>query len=78
MKIVITMDDKTEKVYQNITDYYVCVRQLEPMQGKKGKMAMLPETKSFSHSTGKIRELLKEIRQSIEEIQDVIRGSRSS
>ena len=73
MKITFEDDDKKVTVFQNIIDAYLCVRQLEPMKGKKGKMANLPETKSYSWGVN-VRELVKEVNQSLVELQEYLRS----
>lgn len=78
MKLTIELDDGKEIVHQNITDMYVAVRKLEPMQSKRGKPAVLPETTSFSFGSN-VRELVKEVAQSLVELQDFLRNNvRSS
>lgn len=77
MKITIDLDDGKKQVFQNVTDAYLAVRQLEPMQNKKGKSALLPETRSFSWGAN-LRELVKEIRQSIVELDDVLKGIQNA
>ena len=74
MTITVEDDDGKTQVFQHVTDAYLCVRQLEPMQQHNGnRMAMLPETRSFSWGSN-VRELVKEIRQSLDELQDFLRG----
>jgi hypothetical protein len=75
MKITIQHDDGKTEVFQHVTDAYLCVRQLEPMQGKKGKTAVLPETKSYSWGA-RVRELVKELAQSTLELQDYLKKLR--
>lgn len=70
MKIIIEHDKKKKEVFDKITDAYICIRQLKPMTDKK-KIAMLPETKSYSWGVN-VRELLKELRQSEVEIQNML------
>ena len=72
MKITLEDDDKKVTVYQNITDVYFCIRQLEPMK-KGAKIAMLPETRSFSFGSN-VRELVKELGQSLVELQEYLRS----
>lgn len=80
MKIVVELDSGKTETYNNVTDAYVCVRQLEPVYTDKdqkiiSKMAFLPETRSYSWGAN-ARELVKEIRQSLEELQNFLnRGS---
>jgi len=72
MKITIEHDDGKTQVFQNVTDAYVCVRQLEPMRSTT-KFAILPETRSYSWGSN-MRELVKELTQSLTELQDYLRG----
>ena len=76
MKIVVELDDEKKEVYQFVTDAYLAVRQLEPMGNKKGKVAVLPETKSYSWGPN-IRELTKEVAQSLVELQELLRGLKN-
>jgi hypothetical protein len=73
MKITIELDDAETLVFQNITDYYIAVRQLEPYSDSKG-LYSLPETKSFSRG-GNVRELVKELSQSLIELQDFLKAN---
>lgn len=72
MKITIEHDDGKKEVYQYVTDAYLAVRQLEPMQSKQGQPAVLPETRSYSWGAN-LRELVKEVRQSIFEMEDTLK-----
>lgn len=76
MKIVFTDDNDKTTVFQNITDVYFAVRQQVPVANKEtAQIAMLPETRSFSWGSN-IRELAKEVQQSLVELQDVLRSQR--
>ena len=76
MKIVVTLDDenKTEIVYQHIIDAYVMVRTSEPVESDDGRLAYVPGVKS--NSWGDLREIIKELRQVVYEIE--ANGQRSS
>lgn len=76
MKLTIEKDDGTEEVHQNVTDYYLAVRKLEPMMDSSNELALLPETRSFSYGSN-LREVAKEVAQSLVEIQDFLRESRN-
>jgi hypothetical protein len=77
MKLEITKDDGKKEVFQNITDLYIAVRQLQPMMNKKQEQAILPETRSFSYGDN-VRELTKEITQSLVELQDYLRSLKTN
>jgi hypothetical protein len=68
MKITIEEDDGKGTVHQHVTDFYIAVRKMEPMQDGNGKMAVLPETRSWSIGPN-LRELVKELRQSLIELE---------
>ncbi len=72
MKLEITKDDGTSEVYESVTDYYLSVRQLQPMAKADGEIAFLPETRSYSAGPN-VRELVKELQQSIVELQEFLR-----
>jgi hypothetical protein len=74
MKITIELDDAETLVFQNITDYYIAVRQLEPYSDSTD-VSYLPETKSYSRG-GNVRELVKELSQSLIELQDFLKAKR--
>ena len=69
MKVTIEYEDKVE-VFNHVTDAYVCIRTEEPYQAGE-QLALMPETKSFSYGNN-VREILKEVRQSIVELQEYI------
>lgn len=74
MKITIEKDDKSKEVFDNVTDAYIAVRQLKPMISEDNKnTAFLPETRSYSWGDN-VRELVKEIQQSIIELQDILKN----
>lgn len=78
MKITIDHEGESDTiVYQNVTDYYLAVRSLEPMTNSEGDMATLPEVKSHSWGAN-LRELAKEVAQSLYEIQDYLKQKRSA
>lgn len=72
MKITVQHDDGKVEVFQNITDAYLCVRQLDPVKPRDGDIAMLPQTRGYSWG-GNVRELVKEITQAIVELQELLR-----
>lgn len=75
MKITIEHDDGKKETFQSVTDAYLAIRQLQPMQEKKKDIALLPETRSYSWGVN-LRELVKEVRQSLEELNEILRAER--
>jgi hypothetical protein len=75
MKITIEEDDGKETVHQGVTDIYVALRKMEPVMSREGQFSMLPETRSWSIG-GNLRELVKELRQSLLELEDTLRTMR--
>lgn len=71
MKIIVETADKKKIVYQNVTDAYLVVRQAGSFKGLKGDIITGIETKSWSWGSN-IRELTKEIRQSLFELQSFL------
>jgi len=74
MKVTIEKDDGEIEVFQNVTDLYIALRQLKPIKEKNSEPALLPETRSYSWGSN-LRELVKEITQSVIELQNFLRGS---
>lgn len=72
MEIVIK-NGEDETVYQNVDGYYLAVQQLTPLSNSDGDMAM--ERRMKSYSVGEARELIKEMRQSIHELQRHMDGT---
>lgn len=76
MKLTVEQDDGKTIVYQNVTDIYLAVRQLDTVQSAKdGSPALLPVTASHSWG-GNVRELVKEVQQSLVELQDYLKEQR--
>jgi hypothetical protein len=79
MKITIQHEDgeggngKIE-VHQNVTDYYLAVRKMEAQSDGKN-ISLLPETRSFSFGSH-LREIAKEVAQSLLEINDFLRTQK--
>ena len=75
MKITIQHDDGQEEIIQDITDFYVAVR-LHKLMTTPGNIATYVEQgRSWSRGTN-IRELVKEVQQSLVELQDHLREHR--
>jgi hypothetical protein len=76
MKITIEKDDNTSQVFEDITDAYLSIRRAEPMMSDKG-MAVELQTRSYSWGSN-LREIAKELSQSLVEIQSILRGGRDN
>ena len=76
-KITIEHEGKKKEVFQDCSDLYIAVRQLKPMMNKKMKQAVMPETRSFSYGDN-VRELVKELAQSLVELQEFLKKSNDS
>lgn len=76
MKLTVELDDGTTEVYQNLTDLYVSYRYTD-LVAEKGADHLVRVQFSRSRSWGgNLRELVKEVAQSLVELQDHLRGSR--
>lgn len=76
MKITIEKDDDTTEVFQNISDLYIAFRQRDIKYEKESKRLLENATvRSFSWGTN-VRELIKELQQSLVELQDFLRRTR--
>jgi len=76
MKITIELKDGEEVVFNNLTDLYVAYRAVEP-QELRGEFYLTPDVRSYSWGSN-TRELIKELAQSLVELQDIHKnGSRS-
>ncbi len=79
MKLTIEHDDgRSPEVFQYVTDLYIVVRQKEPVLAWKDKKQVdsVIRTRSFSWGSD-VRELVKELQQSLVELQDFLRGQRN-
>lgn len=76
MKVVITKDDGSEIVFKDVSDCYISVRQLTTVVHDK-QPKLVVETKSWSWG-GNVRELVKEIQQSLVELQEYLRSKNAS
>lgn len=68
MKITIEKDDGSKEVFQGVTDYALNVRQWRPVL-VKDKPTEILVSHSFCHDTGGLRELVKEMRQAVIDLQ---------
>lgn len=77
MRVIIEKDNGVEEVFQNITDLYIAYRQTELVNRQQDKFA-IQRTVTKSHSWGSnVRELVKEVTQSLVELQDFLREQRN-
>lgn len=76
MKIMIEDSEGKTTVYQYVTDYYLCVRQTEHWADEGHRKVLVPATRSFSWGSN-VRELVKEVAQSLVELQDFLRSKRN-
>jgi hypothetical protein len=73
VKLIVHHDDGKTEVFQNVTDLYVAYRQESKVVGLKDDFVNLV-TQTRSHSWGSnLRELVKEVQQSLIELQDFLR-----
>lgn len=76
MKITIERDDDTTEVFQDISDLYIAFRQQRRVSTEQFPvLTTITEVKSFSWGAN-IRELVKELQQSLTELQDFLREQR--
>ena len=77
MRVTVQHDNGKEEVFQHITDLYICYRQTQSMtDGDAQYMSLVPVMRSHSWGAG-IRELVKELQQSLVELQDFLRELRN-
>lgn len=76
MKITVEKDNGEEEVFQNITDLYIAYRQEAKVVGLKNNFVnIIAQTRSHSWGSA-LRELTKEVQQSLVELQDKLREMR--
>jgi len=75
MRLTIEKDDGTTEVFQNILDLYVVVRREEKALFEADKLGLYIKTTSHSYGSN-VRELVKEVSQSLVELQDYLREQR--
>mgnify|MGYP001220101895 CR=1 FL=1 len=76
MKITIENDNGETEVFQNISDLYIAYRQESKVVGLKDNFVnILAQVRSHSWGAN-IRELTKELQQSLVELQDFLREQR--
>jgi hypothetical protein len=76
MRVTIEKDNGETEVFQNITDLYIAYRQEVPVYDVECKFDYIPQVRSHSWGSN-VRELVKEVQQSLVELQDFLRGQRT-
>lgn len=71
MRILVTRDDGTTEAFENVTDAYLAVRQSTPWTDGN-HMTFRDEMRSYTWGNN-VRELAKELAQSVLELQDFLR-----
>jgi O-succinylbenzoate synthase len=72
--VSVEQDDGQVTVYQYVTDVYIALRQEEPAQ-RDGLLTIITKVSSSSWGAN-VRELVKEVQQSLVELQDFLKGRR--
>ena len=74
MKIIIEHDNGTRETFQDVTDAFLAARQYKPMAMREERpgLVMVPDVRSWSWGAN-IRELLKELRQSVVELESILK-----
>lgn len=76
MKITILKDDGEEIVFQEVIDALISVRQIVPISSEDGTLMQSVQCRSQSWGANP-REIIKEMRQSIYEMQRILDGRNS-
>lgn len=77
MKVIVEREGHPTEVFQNITDLYIAYRQESKVVGlKENFVNIIAETRSHSWGSN-LRELVKEVQQSLIELQDFLREQRN-
>jgi hypothetical protein len=72
---IIVKDGEYEATYRDVTDMYLAVRQAQPYKHEDA-VGFEIQTRSYSRG-GNVREIVKEIQQSLVELQEHLRRGRS-
>ena len=75
MTIIVELDDGTKHVYKDVYDAYLAVRHGLATVDPEGRVAVMPDIRSYSWGSN-LRELVKEVSQSLVELQDTLREMR--
>jgi hypothetical protein len=76
VKIAITREDGLTEVFEDVTDCYIAYRQ-ETLRTDGQRAWPTLDIRSHSWGTGHLRDLVKEVQQSLVELQDFLRGQRN-
>lgn len=77
MKITVELDDGRVLVYDKVSDAYLSVHQCMLMADDQGRVFEQPVIRSNSWGSN-LRELVKEVSQSVIELQDLLREHRNA
>jgi hypothetical protein len=77
MKITVEGLPTGTEVFDEVSDAYLCVRQLQPMGSTEKGLSFLHGVHSHSWG-GNVREMVKELRQSTLELEDWLKQRRGS
>jgi len=75
MKLTIEYDNGKTEVFQDLTDIYVAYRALKSVGNGDTLLRGVPEIRSFSWGSF-LRDITKEVQQSLIELQDELRKQR--
>jgi transcriptional regulator with PAS, ATPase and Fis domain len=74
MRVTVEKDNGETEVFQNITDLYIAYRQEVKVTSMAERLLnVIAQTRSHSWG-GNVRELVKELQQSLVELQEFLRG----
>lgn len=77
MKLTLERDDGKTEVFNNITDLYIAFRASKNVfTAEESVMLRVEGTSSYSWGTN-VRELVKELQQSLVELQEFLRGRQN-
>ena len=62
-------DGEYEATYNDVLDFFLAVRQVTPLQNPEGKLEAEIQTRSYSRGGNNLREIVKELRQAIVELE---------
>lgn len=77
MKITVERDSGEVETFQHVSDCYLAVKQIIPVMSNNGDAGTISNCKSYSWGAN-LRELAKELAQSLIEIQDTLTQMRRS
>ena len=75
MKLTIELDNGKTEIFQDVTDIYLAIRTHKSMGDRNSILHRVPEVRSYSWGSN-LRELTKEVQQSLIELQDKLRELR--